>query len=188
MKRHLQIRLRRFKRRARYFIFHSVLHADDPPHRLALGIAIGVFVTFTPTVGFQMLLAVVLAWILRANKVVGIPIVWITNPITIVPVYYTCYRIGRLILGQPGVGWRWWAELARGPDGWWAGIHFYWQRFMQIATPLWFGCLVVAILSAYTSYYVSYNAIYGYRMRRWGQLMPPPSVLRRRRKKKPRGS
>ena len=74
-------------RKSRRFIVHRVLHADDTPHRIALGVAAGLFIGLTPTVGFQMVLAVALAAALRANKVVCIPMVWITNPFTIIPIY-----------------------------------------------------------------------------------------------------
>ena len=45
-------------------------------------VAVAMFITFTPTVGLQMILSVFFAWLLRANKAVGIPIVWISNPAT----------------------------------------------------------------------------------------------------------
>lgn len=176
MQRHMRVRLRLIRRRVRRFVIHSLLHADDPPHRLALGIAIAMFVTFTPTIGLQMVLAVCLAWLLRANKVVGIPIVWISNPATAVPIFYLCYRVGRTILGTAGVGAAWWAELMHPPSGWWEHVSFFWHRFMEIAAPLWVGSLVVALVIGYLSYYVSYYAIYGYRMRRWGQLLPPAQM------------
>jgi uncharacterized protein (DUF2062 family) len=146
---------------------------------LALGVAIGVFVTFTPTVGLQMMIVVFLAWLFGANKVVGLPITWITNPATIMPIFYTCYRIGRTILGRPGVEARWWVQLTARPDDWWPRVKFYWEHFMEIAAPLWLGCLVVSMLLGYASYYISYYAIAGYRMRRWGQLMPPPALVRK---------
>ena len=74
-------------RRTRRFLIVKVLHANDTPHRIALGIAIGVFIGLTPTVGLQMIIALALATALRANKVVCIPMVWITNPVTLVPIY-----------------------------------------------------------------------------------------------------
>ena len=131
------------------------------------------FVTFTPTVGFQMVLVVFLAWLLRANKAVGVPLVWITNPATIVPIFYTCYRVGRFVLQQEGVGLEWWEELAHPTGSWWGHVVFYWKHIMEIASPLWVGSAIVATILGYISYYVSYYAIYGYRMKRWGQPMPP---------------
>jgi len=178
MIRHLRLRLRLFRRQLQAFIIHHVLHADDPPHRLALGIAIGVFVAFTPTVGFQMVISVFLAWVFRANKAVGPPIVWITNPATMIPIYYSCYVVGRLILQHEPVRARWWRELAHPPEGWWEGVVFYWQRFTHIAVPLWVGCLLVSTILGYISYRISLSAISAYRMRRWGQLVPPSAASR----------
>ena len=73
--------------RLKDFIVHKVLRLDDTPHRIALGVAIGFFVTWTPTIGIQMILVVALATLLKANKLVGVPFVWISNPFTIVPIY-----------------------------------------------------------------------------------------------------
>lgn len=172
-RRQLRARLWRFIRRMRNFVYHQLLHADDPPHRLALGASIGVFVAFTPTVGFQMVINVFLAWLLRANKLVGLPIVWISNPATIVPMYYSCYVVGRTLLRLDRVGEHWWKQLAHPPEGWWPFVCFYWTRLMEIAVPLWTGCLVVGILLAYPTYYVLFHVIRSYRLRRWGQLVPP---------------
>ena len=85
-------------RRVEHFVIYRVLHADDTPHRLALGIALGMFVGWTPTVGLQMLLVVLLAPSFRVNPIVGIPIVWVSNPFTIVPIYFSNYWFGHLVL------------------------------------------------------------------------------------------
>ena len=50
------IPIRKIIRQIEHFIVYRILHADDTPHRLALGIALGVFVAWTPTVGLQMVL------------------------------------------------------------------------------------------------------------------------------------
>ena len=155
------------------FVMHSILHADDPPARLALGAAIGVFIAFTPTFGFQMLLVVFSAWLLRANKAVGLPIVWISNPATIAVIYYPCYVVGRTLLGRDPIGQQWWSELRSPPAGWWTAVQFYWSRLVEVATPLWLGCLVVAVCLAIPTYYGVYYAVRLYRLRRWGQLTPP---------------
>ncbi len=168
-----------FLRTARTFTYRRVLHADDPPHKLALGGAIGMFVALTPTVGFQMAENVFLAWLLRANKAIGVPIVWITNPATMVPIYYFCYVIGRTILGVKAVHHHWWQQFSHPPAGWWDGVAFYWTRLMEIAVPLWVGCVAVGLVLACLTYYLLYYSICVYRMRRWGQLVPPSAHERR---------
>ncbi|MFO0905658.1 MAG: DUF2062 domain-containing protein [Pirellulales bacterium] len=161
--------------RLRRFVVHRLLHADDPPHKLALGFAIGIFVTLTPTMGVQMLLVVFLAWLLRANKTVGVPLVWITNPATTIPIYYFLYVVGQRLLGTEHVGWEWWAELAKQPptQGWWSTTLYYWDKTLEIAAPLWVGCIVVGLISAVLSYVIVYYGVSAYRLRRWGQVLPP---------------
>lgn len=87
--------------RLKYFFYHSILHADDTPQSLALAFGIGMFVAFTPTIGLQMVISGLIAWILRINKPVAIAVVWISNPITTVPIFVPCYLLGALLMGQP---------------------------------------------------------------------------------------
>lgn len=48
----------------------------------------------------QMLLAVALAIILRANLSIALALVWLNNPVTIPPIFYTAYLIGCWLLGE----------------------------------------------------------------------------------------
>ncbi|AJF06268.1 DUF2062 domain-containing protein [Geoalkalibacter subterraneus] len=69
------------------------------PDEIAKGIALGVFIGMTPTFGIQMFIALLLAFLLRENKIAALVGVWVTNPVT-APVIYTLeYEIGRLLLG-----------------------------------------------------------------------------------------
>jgi uncharacterized protein (DUF2062 family) len=159
--------------RTKHFVVHNVLHADDPPHRLAMGVAIAMFVTFTPTIGLQMALVVGLAWLFKANKLVGVPLVWISNPATMVPILYGCYWVGKKILGGPGISADWFSTLNEPPPGFAGSVHFYWDRLSEIAGPLWLGSIVIGGVLSSISYYVTLQAVCKYRMRKWGQLMPP---------------
>ncbi len=172
-RRHLRAAYRLHSHRFKRFLFHQVLHADDPPHRLALGAAIGMFVMATPTLGMQMVIVVFLAWLLRANKVVGLPVVWISNPATCVPIYYPCYWLGRFLLDRPSIPRAWWGDLARPPEDWAEAVAFYWNKFMDIALPLWTGCVIVGLVCGYLTYVIIYYSVAAYRMRRWGQLTRP---------------
>lgn len=149
--------------RFRRIFLKKILHADDPPHRLALGVAIGLFVTFTPTIGFQTALVIALAWLLGANKLVGLPLVWISNPATFVPIYYPCYRIGKWILGGQPVSMRWWRDLAHPPESSVEALRFYWTRLLEIIGPLTTGCLVVAIPIGSVGYVLTYQSVIRYR-------------------------
>jgi uncharacterized protein (DUF2062 family) len=141
---------------------------------LALGAAIGAFAAITPTIGIQTLLVVFLAWLFRANKVIGIPFVWATNPATIVPVYYPCYVVGRTLLGGPPVGMEWWQQLTSPPGGWFAMVHFYWSRMTEIAVPLWIGCIVVGLATAMITYVAVYLGVSKYRRSRAARVGAAP--------------
>lgn len=146
------------------FVVRSVLRLNDHPHRIALGLAVGVFVAFTPTIGLQMPICVALAWVLGANKVVGLPVVWISNPATFVPIYYPSYLLGCQIAKCPSVDRAWFASLSPAPDDSTVDIlGTLGSRFIDIALPLWIGCLAVATVLAIVTYVVSFFAIRMYR-------------------------
>ena len=84
-----------------YRVLRWLVSLRGSSHAIAGGLAIGVFVAFTPTVGFQMLLAASLATLTGANRPAAILPVWITNPATIVPIFLFAYRTGSLLSPGP---------------------------------------------------------------------------------------
>lgn len=64
------------------------------------GLAIGIFCGFQPIPAHTML-AVLLAIVFRANLPMAVVSTLISNPITMVPLYYLGYKIGCAILGIP---------------------------------------------------------------------------------------
>lgn len=81
-------------------VFEPILGLSDSPHRIALGVALGVFIAFTPTFGLQILLYLAIASAIGANRMSGIGPLFISNPITLVPLYYGAWRLGALVLGE----------------------------------------------------------------------------------------
>lgn len=63
----------------------------------------GSILAFLPLYGIQLPLAVLLAFALRANLPILTSLQFITNPLTVLPVYYTGYQIGRQALNLVGV-------------------------------------------------------------------------------------
>lgn len=165
--------------RLKDFIVHKVFRLDDTPHRIALGVAIGFFVTWTPTISIQMALVVALAALLKANKLVGVPFVWISNPLTIVPIYGPNYFIGSKLLGGR---YTWSAFTAAvqsamdaqanlpDPVGWlghishWGQVMGEWMRALwPIFPPLWLGSVIVALLMGFVTYMATYYGVVAYR-------------------------
>ena len=69
-----------------------------------MGAAIGVFIAFTPTVGFQMLLGALVATLVGASRPAAMIPAWITNPVTIPPIYAFTYWLRKFFWSGPGVG------------------------------------------------------------------------------------
>ncbi|MDM8558786.1 DUF2062 domain-containing protein [Candidatus Parabeggiatoa sp. HSG14] len=84
--------------------FGDLLHDPNLWHfnrrSLAGGSAVGLFIAFIP-MPMQMLLAAAIAILLRVNLPVSVSLVWITNPITMPPLFYFAYMLGTVLLGMP---------------------------------------------------------------------------------------
>ncbi len=78
--------------------FDRIRKLNGNPHYVALGMAIGVFVAITPTIPFHTILAIGLAFLLKASKPAAILGVWVSNPFTVVFLYFACYKAGHLFL------------------------------------------------------------------------------------------
>lgn len=65
---------------------------------IAKAFAIGLFCAFLP-IPFQMLPAAIAAVFFGANLPVSVALVWITNPLTMAPIFYVIYQFGAWILG-----------------------------------------------------------------------------------------
>ncbi len=77
------------------------------PEEIGRGVAIGIFVALTPTLGFQIAIAACLATLFNANRSVAVMGVWITNPLTVPPIFAVTYAVGTQFWNGPpasGVG------------------------------------------------------------------------------------
>jgi uncharacterized protein (DUF2062 family) len=77
-----------------------LIRLQAEPEDIAKGFALGIFIGMTPTFGFQIVIAVFLALVLKENKIAAAIGVWITNPLTAPFIYALEYESGRLMLGM----------------------------------------------------------------------------------------
>jgi uncharacterized protein (DUF2062 family) len=178
-------------RRLQQIVFHNVLHLDDTPHRIAWGVFIGAMIAFTPTLGFQIVLYLPVAAILRANKVSGIPILFISNPFTAVPLYYATWSIGAAVLHPE-------KEVTRATIKTWLGntgralkddgigrlleSEFWSEAGRLLASTggeLWMGALVCGLLVGLPSYFSTRWGINAFRHLREVRRLPHGPMDRR---------
>ena len=157
------------------FVVYRILHVDDTPHRLALGLALGIFVAWTPTIGLQMILVLLLAPLIRANGRVGVPMVWVSNPLTAALIYYPNYLIGRFLLSmfieRPTPVYSFQRIQDRLEEVRQLGHFFsieFWQKIGQLilnvgVVDLIVGSIVAGLIFGLVMYIVSYKFIVWYR-------------------------
>lgn len=107
---------------------------------VAGGVAIGLFVAFLPTPG-QMPIAALLAIWLRANLLLSVALVWISNPITMAPLFYLNYMAGTWLLGggMPHPGFE-------------PSLSWFWHQLAVIWQPLLLGSVIVGTIVALAGY------------------------------------
>lgn len=114
-------------------------------HSVSLAFAIGIFCAFLPIPG-QTLIAVMLCYWFGANLPIGIILIWISNPVTIPPMFFLTYQLGSSILDTQAIqfsaqmDWQWFKSL--GSD---------------VLKPLLLGSLVCGTVLSAVSYYAIFQ-------------------------------
>jgi len=134
-----------------------LLRHQGTPEAIARGFAVGMFVALTPTVGVQMILGGLFAHFLKGNRAIAAGLAWITNPLTMGPIFYFNYRVGLLFLpGDEQAGRDFISAITdaslTNPSGWWDTIAHMGRELWGVAGVLWAGSLVVATVAALISY------------------------------------
>jgi uncharacterized protein len=75
----------------------AVLRLDDPPRRVALALAVGVFISCTPFYGLQTVLSLAVATIFRLNRAVTVTGTWLNLPWFAPILYGFALRIGTFV-------------------------------------------------------------------------------------------
>jgi len=79
-------------------ICKRLLTSERSVTRLAQSSCLGVFIAFSPYIGFHTLMAICLCWLLSLNYAVTLAVqLLINNPWTMVPIYSCDYVVGRMI-------------------------------------------------------------------------------------------
>lgn len=110
---------------------------------ISLSFFIGLFCAYLPIPG-QTIIAALLALWWRTNLPLAAALIWISNPITIAPMFYLSYQLGNFILGAPEssglaieLSWDWMVEQGAG-----------------ILLPLLIGSLICGLTLGLTGYFV----------------------------------
>jgi uncharacterized protein (DUF2062 family) len=116
---------------------------------------VGLFVAFVP-IPSQMVLAAVLAVLLRCNLPLSVALVWVTNPVTMPAIFFMAYKVGALIIDVPVQDIEF--ELS---------VHWFTHQLTLIWRPFLLGCLICGLFCGSVGYF-SVSMAWRYRVvRHW---------------------
>jgi len=149
--------------------FRRLLAIDDPPERTALAFTIGIFIAFSPFLGLHTIMATVIAFAFRFNKVAIYTGTFINNPfLTLVPIIIASYAVGAFVLGRPlhipdeGI------ELLKNPHLF--SRDYYRRLFVQswnnIVWPFSVGGMILSVVCSLVAYPLTLWALRKHRLRR----------------------
>ena len=148
--------------------FRRLLAIDDPPERTALAFTIGVFIAFSPFLGLHTILATLIAFIFRFNKVAIYTGTFLNNPpLTLVPIIVASYAVGAFFMGRPlrippeGV------ELLKNPHL--LTGEYYRRLFVQslsVVVPFALGGMVLSVVCSLIAYPLTLRALRAVRDRK----------------------
>ncbi len=135
--------------------YERLLKVRGEPREVSLGFALGIFIGMSPTMGFQMPIAVFFAALLKWNKISAVMGVWITNPMTAPFLYGFTYLVGAKILGLRNL-----AGIMDNIDR--STISEILSEGPEILWSLIVGGIVIGLPLAVAGYYFCYSAVRKY--------------------------
>ena len=133
---------------------YRILRLPGTPEQIAGGLALGVAVSFTPFVGFHMLIGAGLCW-LTGFSVVAMLLgtVIAGNPWTFSIIWVSSYKLGQAVLSHPSTGG--------------APADFTFQDLMQkpldLLLPMSIGCIPFLVVFGALAYYLGKRLVVRYR-------------------------
>lgn len=183
--------------RAVSYVWHRLRRIPDPPHKVARGIAAGVFASFTPLFGFHFLLAAATAWVLRGSVLAALLSTLFGNPLTFPLIAGLSMATGNWMLGRDSslpVGeilaafgrasaelWRNFVALFTPDPTHWDGLALFFDR---VFLPYALGGLIPGLLAGIAAYFLSEPVVEMYQKRRrkrlaakkWKRATPPATA------------
>ncbi|MEL7463248.1 MAG: DUF2062 domain-containing protein [Pseudomonadota bacterium] len=151
-------------KRALEYYSYRMKRLPDSPTRIALGFAIGAYVSFTPFFGFHFVVAAMVAWMFRANVMASAIGTFVGNPITFPFIATLSLELGSRIFGPLIV-----EDLSE--MGFWEMVGVFGTHIHELVIPYFVGGFVPGMISAVVSFYVVRPLVESYQRRRRAKLV-----------------
>jgi uncharacterized protein (TIGR03546 family) len=139
-------------------IKRRLFEINDDPKKIAHGFALGTFLGLTPFIGLQVVMAILIASLLRWNKISAGIAVFNTNLITGPFIYGISYYIGTSLLGI--------SNRINFPEK--MGFTVFWNlifRSYEMFLSMCIGGVILGLPTSIFAYYISLYAVKTYQLR-----------------------
>ena len=147
-------------RRAGAYFNHRVRRLPGSPYSIAVGVACGVAVSFTPLIGLHFLIAVILAWLLGGSLTASALGTAVGNPWTFPLIWIASYRLGSWVLGFD--------TDAALPDG--LTMAYFRDNFLAVFLPMLIGGLLLAVVAWLSTFWLVRRAVSRYQLIRLSRI------------------
>lgn len=128
---------------------------------ISMAFAVGLFFAWVPT-PTQMAFAAAAAIYFRSNLPVSVALVWVTNPLTMPPLFYFAYQVGLGVLNQPMQ----------------VGFEFSLSSLDDVWQPFLLGCLIMGVICSAVGYF-GMRAFWAYHVKKkWATRHDKPRFVR----------
>ncbi|MEQ1888500.1 MAG: DUF2062 domain-containing protein [Alphaproteobacteria bacterium] len=136
-------------RRAMQYLWRRLLRLNASPHTVAFGFSIGVYVSFSPFVGFHLALSGLFAWLFRANIAASMLGNFLGNPLSYPFMWAAAYQTGALMLGKSAAGQT--IDLT--------SLSFDGASFWDLFVPFFAGSIPVGVIAGLVFYFPVRNGV-----------------------------
>ncbi|TCL70175.1 hypothetical protein EV286_10744 [Rhizobium sp. BK251] len=138
-----------------------MLRLAASPYSVAMGVAIGVAISWTPLLGLHVIIAIALAYLSAASVVAAVLGTTIGNPITFPFIWATSWELGHILLGRekalPATGIDL-AEMLKKLE-----ISQLWKPVLE---PMLIGAIPLALITGVVVYTITFYAVREFQTRR----------------------
>ena len=172
------------QRGAKYRLVVPLKRSTHPPEYTARGVAVGMLLAMTPTIGIQMFM-IAGTWLFVTkffkwdfSLIAGLGWTWTSNVFTMIPLYYLFYITGQIMLGNINdiSGFDQFSELVGNISNN-ANLSF-WEKtsmwmvnlFKGWGVPMFLGSIPWAIFSSWLGYKIAYSYVVKHREKRASRM------------------
>ena len=123
---------------------YKITKIKDFPESIAVGVAWGVAVSFTPLLGFHLIICYLGTWLMKGNLIAATVGTIIGNPWTFPFIFYLDYKVGTTI-------------FLKRIDFYEFKISFFVEHFEDLFYPTLLGSLPIAIIMWFVTFHICKN-------------------------------